>query len=58
MCRCLTDKQGDGDAIYRLFNEAGYDVKNYIYSQENEKSVTLQGLQDLNSSFYYSFKIF
>ena len=58
MCRYLTDKQDDGDAIYRLFNEAGYDVKNYIYSQENEKSVTLQGLQDLNSSFYYSFKIF
>ena len=28
-CRCLTDKQGDGDDIYRLFNEAEYDMKNY-----------------------------
>ena len=36
---CLTDKQGDGDDIYRLFNEAEYDMK--IYTARRTRRVLL-----------------
>ena len=38
--RCLTDKQGDGDDIYRLFNEAEYDMKNYT-ARRTRRSVAI-----------------